>query len=324
MKTLNLLLRLSSVLFLVGWCNAAVLAADEELLGRQAEQAGSHREALTRYVNALQAVPEGSVKDRELRGKIIGLAQKIRPAPAVPEEAERRQARGNAAVKSAADREGFRRAADEFKAALKAAPWIAEGYYNLGVVQDKAGDYREAISNLRFYLMAAPDAKDAKEVRNLIYEIEYRQEETRRATSESREMSAKAKRDETGKPVSDLAGRWIEKQRDAMAYYQFIPRGGANFTLEYLHTVRSSGTSSLAKIIVNASVEAGGINGKVTRWYDYSGFNCKYPESTFDVTGTVSSDGTSIVLVENHRWVDPFKCQWEPAKELVTTLTRER
>lgn len=324
LKTDDFFLKLMTVLLLVGWCGTVVFAADEELLGRQAEQAGNDREALTHYVNALPSVSVDSRKDQELRGKIIGLARKVRPAPAVPEEAERRLARGNAAVKSAADREAFKRAADEFKAALKVAPWLAEGYFNLGVVQDKAGDYPDAIRNLKFYLLSAPDAKDAKEVRNLIYEIEYRQEEAQRATTQSREISAKEKQDETEKLVRDLAGKWIEKQRDAIAHYQFIPRGGTKFTLEYLYTVRNIGTSNLAKIVVNASMEAGGINGKVTRWYDYSGFNCKYSESIFDVTGTVSRDGMSIVLVENHRWVDPFTCQWEPARELVTTLTRDR
>jgi len=71
-----------------------VSAADDETLARQAEAAGRYHEALTNYVKALQSVPEGSVKDQELREKIIGLAPKIKPAPELPEEAERHMARG--------------------------------------------------------------------------------------------------------------------------------------------------------------------------------------------------------------------------------------
>jgi len=86
--------------------------------------------------------------------------------------------RGAAAVKLAKDEQGFLKAAQEFKQVLLRAPWLAEGYYNLGVVLDKAGKYKEAIKNLKLYLKASPGASDVKTVQNLIYEIEYRMENT--------------------------------------------------------------------------------------------------------------------------------------------------
>ncbi len=119
--------------------------------------------------------------DRELREKIIKLALKRKTAPAVPEEAERRLARGRAAVKAAEGKEGFQRAVQEFQKATLAAPWLAEAYYNLGIVQDKAGDYTKAIQSLRLYLLAAPYAEDARAVKSLIYEIEFREEEAEKA-----------------------------------------------------------------------------------------------------------------------------------------------
>lgn len=157
-----------------------VSASDDETLARQAEQAGRYREALTYYVNALQSATEGSVKDQELREKIIGLVPKIKPAPELSEEAERHMARGFAAVKTAKDEQGFLRAASEFKQVVKLSPWHADGYYNLGVVLDKGGKYPEAVRNLTLYLKALPNAADAKEVKRLIYEIEYRQEDVQR------------------------------------------------------------------------------------------------------------------------------------------------
>jgi tetratricopeptide (TPR) repeat protein len=176
------------------------ISIDEETLGLQAETAGKYREALNHYVKALQSVPGDSAKDQQLREKIILLAQKIRPAPAVPEEVERHLSRGRAAVKAAKDEQGYLRAANEFRQALKIAPWLADGYYNLGLVLDKGGKYTEAMQNLKLYLIVSPNAADAREVKQLIYEIEYRQEETVRANQLP---------DITGTWKRWLNGKWI-------------------------------------------------------------------------------------------------------------------
>lgn len=190
--------------------------ADEESLGREAEQAGKLREALTHYVSSLQSASEGSSKDQQLREKIISLVQKITPPPAVPDEAERNLARGRAAVKSATQTKDFEDAANEFKRALRAAPWVAEGYYNLGVVQDKAGRYQDAIRSLKLYLLAAPNASDAKEVKALIYEIEFRQEKAQRdAERQQKEVREKAESangrstaDADERLARDMTGLW--------------------------------------------------------------------------------------------------------------------
>jgi tetratricopeptide (TPR) repeat protein len=182
---MHLLIKIVSIaIFLIGIINFSAFAADEETLAQQAEQSSKYREALTFYVNALQSVSEGSSKDLELRERIIKLVQKIQPPPVVPEEAERYMARARAAVKAAKNEQGFLRAANEFKQALKTAPWLADGYYNLGVVLDKGGKYPDAMQNLRLYLLASPNATDVKEVKQLIYEIEYRQEEAKRVKIE--------------------------------------------------------------------------------------------------------------------------------------------
>jgi len=177
-----------------------IYAAGEEDLGRQAEAVGKYREALNYYTKALQSLPEDSAKDRQLRETIIILAQKIKPAPVIPEEAERHMARGRAAVKAAKDEQGYLRAANEFKQALKIAPWLADGYYNLGVVLDKGGKYPDAMQDLKLYLMASPNATDTKEVKQLIYEIEYRQEEAKRTNRPP---------DITGTWTRWLNGKWI-------------------------------------------------------------------------------------------------------------------
>ena len=178
--------------------------ADEEVLGRKAEQAGKLRQALTHYVSALQSASYGSSTEQRLREKIIRLAPKIHPPPAVPEQAERHMARGRRAVKSANDEQGFMRAAKEFRYGLNIAPWLVDGYYNLGVVLDKAGKYDEAIENLKLYLVAVPDAKDAK---NLIYEIEYQKEEASRQRVKAREKA-------NTRLLASLSGEWKVKKWD--------------------------------------------------------------------------------------------------------------
>ncbi|OHE80091.1 MAG: hypothetical protein A2107_01485 [Verrucomicrobia bacterium GWF2_62_7] len=112
----------------------------------------------------------------ENAAKVIKLALGMKPAPAIPEEAERFIARGQAAVESAKEPADFKAAAAEFEKAVLSAPWVANAYYNLGLVQDKAGDYAGAIRNLNLYLLAAPNADDTRAVKSLIYKIEFKQE----------------------------------------------------------------------------------------------------------------------------------------------------
>ena len=154
-----------------------------------AVHAQTPQQTLNQYIADLQKNPN----DYALREKIIRHVQTMRPAPVVPEEAKRHLVRGKAAFKGAKEARDFQDAADEFKKALLYAPWLAEGYYNLGVIQDKAGQYDDAMKNLKFYLIAAPKAPDAEKVKELVYEIEYRKE---KAAKDKEAASRKAAEDQ--------------------------------------------------------------------------------------------------------------------------------
>jgi tetratricopeptide (TPR) repeat protein len=134
-----------------------------------AVQAQSPQETLNQYTAALKDNPD----DYELRDKIIRHVQTMEQPPAMPEEAVRHMARGAAASKGAKNQNDFKEAVKEFEKASLSAPWLANIYYSLGVAQDEAGMYADAIKSLNLYLQAAPDSPDVKE---LIYQIEYRQE----------------------------------------------------------------------------------------------------------------------------------------------------
>lgn len=131
--------------------------------------AQSPREQLQQMVEQLQKTPS----DNALRERIIKLGTEIKPAPAIPEEAVRRMARGAAAFKSATSAVDYQDAAKEFEQTVLAAPWFADAYFNLGVAQDKAGNYEAALRSLKLAQLASPDSK---EIKALIYEVEYRHE----------------------------------------------------------------------------------------------------------------------------------------------------
>jgi Tfp pilus assembly protein PilF len=268
----------------------ASVRANEESLGRQAEQAGNLRQALTHYVEALKA----ETTDSQLRERIIRLAQKIQPPPEVPEDAERHLARGNAAVKGAKDEQGYLRAAEEFRLALRTAPWLADVYFNLGVVLDKAGQYKEAISNLKFYLMAVPNDREAK---NLIYEIEYRQEEAARQaveTKQAEEMKKKAS-------LESLSGTWKARSwREVYYDYANEPyRGGKWGNLDYTFRVTIVGNSFSAVLqqgVLHYTFQ-GTITGNRIHGQLYGAAVNPCPSRAFDFEGTIWPDEKKIMLV---------------------------
>ncbi len=138
-----------------------------------AERGGGSYDVLKQYVADLKKNPDNI----ELREKVIKYAQGLKQKPPVPEEYERQLVRGGAFFKKATDKAGFQRAVDEYKAAVAAAPWLAEGYEHLAESQEKAELYPEAIQNLNFALLADPNAKNSRELRNRVYELEVFAEE---------------------------------------------------------------------------------------------------------------------------------------------------
>jgi tetratricopeptide (TPR) repeat protein len=132
------------------------------------QSSSTSKKTLNQYIEKLKMSPA----DTALREKIIKLALTMKPAPIVPENVERNMARGAAFTKKADGASGYNKAIVEFEAAVNSAPWLAIAYFNLGVVQEKVGYYAEAIQNFNWYLMAAPNAKNARDVQNTVYALE--------------------------------------------------------------------------------------------------------------------------------------------------------
>ena len=203
MKKLGFVLVASILLIGFGW--HFVFCADEESLGRQAEQVGKLRDALTHYVSALQSIPQGSDADQRLREKIISLVQKLQPPPGIPEEARKFAVRGETAIREAKNVSDYQEAIMEFTRALRIAPWWPDAYFNLGVAQEKAGQLNDTVRCLKLYLLAAPHTPDVRKVQDQIYSIEYRLEKAKKETGEKARLEQERLRPPT---AQDLAGSW--------------------------------------------------------------------------------------------------------------------
>ena len=148
-----------------------------ERKGNRAYEEGRKEAAFAAWTEALQdAVPGGEV-DLRIRKKYLKLVAEMRDLPAVPDEAQRRMVRGQTRLKEAAGAEGLQKAQFEMRLAVKAAPWWADAYYNLGLVQEMAGGYAEALRSLNLYLTAKPRGPDAGKVRRKIYALEVKVED---------------------------------------------------------------------------------------------------------------------------------------------------
>jgi tetratricopeptide (TPR) repeat protein len=95
----------------------------------------------------------------------------------VSEEAKRHFNRGMAAVEMAKSPADYESAIKEFEQAARLAPDWPDVYYNLGIVQEKAEKYSDAVTNLKQYLRLAPNASDAEAVKSLIDKLEYKAEQ---------------------------------------------------------------------------------------------------------------------------------------------------
>lgn len=239
---------------------AAVLAVGEPVIA--AEKAGS-LETLKQYVADLKKNPENA----ELREKTIKYAQTMKQKPPAPEDYERHLSRGSAYLKKATDSDGYMKAMEEFRAAVALAPWIADAYENLAVAQEKAGLFAEAIQSLNFTLLADPNAKNAREIKNRTYELEVYAEDAKQALKASPNVAPLAP-PPTPVKVAPVAKKPVasEKKTNPKAfvgnwfYMDTAPRGGEQLTTQAF----TINMGSDGKLIASAPRRSTGAVGAVT------------------------------------------------------------
>lgn len=156
-----------------------LIVAKPQTIGAQRSQ-----DTLNQYVAELQKRPD----DNSLRERIIIIAQRIKPFPIVPEDAERYMVRGETAIDLAKESKNYNDAIAEFEKAVLSAPWNGSAYFNLAVALELSGDFNAAIKNYKFYLLAEPDASDAKEVKAKTYALEFKQENADKKEKEATDL----------------------------------------------------------------------------------------------------------------------------------------
>ena len=206
--------------------------AGEKSIAQQFEKEGMLRQALTHYVEALKE----DESDQQLRKKIIRLGLKVQTT--VPDESLKYMGRGRAAMEIAKEAADFKYAVREFKRSVREAPWLADGYYNLGVAQESAGHYIDAIQSFKLYLLATPDAEDAKDVKTRIFGLEYKSERHQKDKIEKEEQRREAQRIEDA-----LEGIWRHYHKKGI---------GGRFYDDHLHfEISVSGKNVTMKQVVD-------------------------------------------------------------------------
>ncbi len=236
---------------------AAEAEADED--ARQ----GRPGKALERYREVLKNVPRYGEQDRRVRRAAVKAAQATAAPPALPEDVLRYMVRGEAKVKMGGAG-SYEAAAREMEQAVLEAPWFANGYFNLGTVQDKAGKYSQAIENYQLFLIAEPKSRNAVAVRAKIYELEVMLEDAIKTVR--------------------LMGTWrdLDDANENTNKWGIRVKGGRLVVGDNFMILEKKGLA---------------LEG-IVEFQPYTSNNCTIPGGRRPVTGTVSEDGTRIEL--NH------------------------
>jgi hypothetical protein len=281
----------------MGWlvtmslCLQLNAGASEKDLALAAEQAGNLREAVTHYAKAFRELPWTDGAKDDLEAKIVALAAKLDPPPAISEEAERRMARGRRALKSATTPSDYADAANEFLAAINEAPWCPEAHFNLGVVREKQGEYARAISSFKRYLAANPRAEDAKAVKGRIYELEFEAEKAAKvANTKAAEERMQSRQAEL---LVSLAGTWTDRD-GSQRFEATVQDREIELRWSQFHVPTGWHPVEAGRLRLRGRIEGQSIKG--TAFIDETTHFRNGIRVERDLTGTISPDGRSMHL----------------------------
>jgi tetratricopeptide (TPR) repeat protein len=150
--------------------------------------AAGSKAAFEKALKELQQSPE----DPALRKKLFHQAQALDELPAPPDDVAILKGKAAYLVKTANSPADYQGAVDAYQKAVRLAPWVPELYYNLGVVQEKAGQASDAAASFKLYLEAAPQAEDRDKVLERLGKLEVQQEQQHESASTSPAKSAAA------------------------------------------------------------------------------------------------------------------------------------
>jgi tetratricopeptide (TPR) repeat protein len=150
--------------------NAALAEADA------AAKSGDKTKALDNLAEAYRLTADGPKKE-EIRKAMLTMAAGMEPVPPLTSEAQDHFLRGNAALKAAKSPTDLGRSLSEFEWAVFYSPWVGDLYFNTSAVKKLQNQTAAAVSDLKLYLAANPNAKNLDELLNRLYEFDYQREQ---------------------------------------------------------------------------------------------------------------------------------------------------
>lgn len=141
-----------------------------------ARQAGDKAAAVAKLAEAYRLTPAGQKKE-EIRLNLIKLAAGMEQSPYLTTQAQDHYLRGNAALKAAKNPMDLGRSLSEFQWAVYYAPWVGDLYFNTSAVKNLQNQNAAAVSDLKLYLAAKPNATNVEGVLNRLYEFDYQREQ---------------------------------------------------------------------------------------------------------------------------------------------------
>lgn len=135
------------------------------------ESRGKYAEAATEISSAL-LIAEDAAQEEALRSRMFSMIRKMPSPPEITEQARRHVLRGELLIKE----KNLGEAVTEYKKAVALAPYSAKLYFNLALLYGEVKNYEDAISNMKIYLQAAPDAPNARAAKDEIIKWELLQE----------------------------------------------------------------------------------------------------------------------------------------------------
>jgi tetratricopeptide (TPR) repeat protein len=206
-------------------------------------------------------------------------------------EAEKFEGRAEFAIKSAKTEADFLDAAKEYEKALLIAPWVPAYYFNQGIAFEKAGKLKEAKQSFETYLLAAPNAQDARDVRKRIAGLEYAIEKLAKESSPA--AMAEKKRQEEGAFLKKIDGaRYKYRYSDSRDEGDLIfDIRGDQVISGYFPTYSRFSPEGVGRY---KRRDMAPLNGREFALPPSDGYWCGFLEHNVVEKGRISDDGESI------------------------------
>lgn len=234
--------------------------------------AAGPRETLNTALLDISGTARDTPAEARAMEQAIVAARALPSPPAVPDQVIEHLGRAKAAARAASAPRDFLDAAEAFGDASRLAPWVAEHHFNRGLMLEKAGRPDEAIQAFQLYLKAAPNARDARDVRERIAGLRYLKEK------ESRTMASAAPTFPSG------------------LYYNDGEFQTASTTTLMGHTVIT------ALRVDGGRITCGTLTPANPNFRQSVGFSPHRNGQLEIANATVAFDGTQVTFCDNVRW----------------------